>query len=52
MMVKTWLKGNAYIDSRGIADDKKLPSPGYFDQSLRDLAALIELRTIMPIEEE
>jgi len=24
MMVKTWLEGNAYIDSRGIADDKKL----------------------------
>jgi len=49
---KTGLKGIAYIDSRGIADDKKPYSPGYFDKSLRDLAVRIELRTIMPVKEE
>jgi len=49
---KTGLNGIAYIDSRGIADDKKPYSPGYFDQSLRNLAVLIKLRTIMPAKEE
>lgn len=49
---KTGLKGIAYVDSRGIADDKKPYSPGYFDKSLRDLAVRIELRTIMPVKEE
>jgi len=49
---KTGLKGIAYIDSRGIADDKKPYSPGYFDKSLRDLTVRIELRTIMPVKEE
>jgi len=37
---KTTLTGIAYVDSRGIVDDKKLYSLGYFDESLRDLARL------------
>jgi uncharacterized protein (TIGR03790 family) len=49
---KTGLKGIAYIDSRGIINDRKLYSPGYFDQSLRDLAALLRLRTTMAVKEE
>jgi len=49
---KTGLKGIAYVDSRGIADDKKPYSPGYFDQSLRDLASLIELRTTIAVKQE
>jgi len=49
---KTGLKGIAYIDSRGIADEKKPSSPGYFDQSLRDLATLLRLRTAMVVKEE
>jgi uncharacterized protein (TIGR03790 family) len=46
------LKGTAYIDSRGIADDRKLYSTGYFDQSLRDLAILTRLRTNISVQEE
>lgn len=49
---KTGLKGIAYIDSRGLADDRKLYSKGYFDQSLRDLAALTRLRTNLGVQEE
>jgi uncharacterized protein (TIGR03790 family) len=49
---KTGLTGTAYIDSRSIADDKKPYSPGYFDQSLRDLAVLTGLRTKMAVKEE
>jgi uncharacterized protein (TIGR03790 family) len=49
---KTGLTGIAYIDSRGIADDRKPYSPGYFDQSLRELAVLIGLRTKMAVKEE
>jgi len=49
---KTGLRGIAYIDSRGIADDKKPHSFGYFDQSLRDLALLIKARAQMPLVEE
>ena len=49
---KTSLTGNAYIDSRGIADDRKLYSPGYFDQSLRDLATFTRLRTELTVKEE
>jgi uncharacterized protein (TIGR03790 family) len=49
---KTGLKGIAYIDSRGIAGDRKPYSPSYFDCSLRDLAVLIELRTTMSVKEE
>jgi len=46
---KTGLKGIAYIDSRGIV---KKDLYGYFDQSLRDLAAFIRSSTKMPIKEE
>ena len=46
---KTGLKGNAYIDSRGI---KKKDLYGYFDQSLRDLGAFIRSNTKMPIKTE
>jgi len=49
---KASLTGIAYIDSRGIADDNKLNSPGYFDQSLRELAAFTRLRTKMVVKEE
>lgn len=42
---KTGLQGIAYIDSRGIADDKQPYSIAHFDQSLRDLALLLRLRT-------
>ncbi|MFZ0034974.1 MAG: TIGR03790 family protein, partial [Sedimentisphaerales bacterium] len=52
MAEKTGLKGIAYIDSRGIADDKKPYSYGNFDQSLRNLAVIIRLRTNMPVKEE
>jgi len=47
---KTGLKGIAYIDSRGIAHIRDLP--GFFDQSLLDLAMFIRLRTTMPVKEE
>jgi len=46
---KTGLKGIAYIDSRGIL---KRNMPGFFDQSLRDLAILTRLRTKMVVKEE
>jgi len=46
------LRGVAYIDSRGIADDKKPYSFGHFDQSLRDLAVLTRLRTKMSVKHE
>jgi uncharacterized protein (TIGR03790 family) len=46
---KTGLKGNAYIDSRGIV---KKDLYGYFDQSLRDLGAFIRSNTKMPIKTE
>jgi len=49
---KRGLRGVAYIDSRGIADDKKPYSPGYFDQSLRDLAVFTRLRTEMAVKQE
>ncbi len=49
---ETELRGVAYIDSRGIADDKKPYSPGYFDQSLRDLAVFTRLRTGMAVKQE
>jgi len=62
---KAGLTGIAYIDSRGLV--KPVPSallgaglsgvegkdlPGYFDQSLRDLAMLTRLRTPIPVKEE
>ena len=46
---KIGLKGNAYIDSRGIV---KKDMYGYFDQSLRDLGAFIRSDTKMPIKTE
>ena len=46
---KTGLKGNAYIDSRGIF---KKDMYGHFDQSLRDLEAFIHSNTKMPIKAE
>ncbi|MHC4109621.1 MAG: TIGR03790 family protein [Planctomycetota bacterium] len=49
---KTGLTDIAYIDSRGIPDDNKRYSPGYFDQSLRDLAAFTRLRTNITVKEE
>jgi uncharacterized protein (TIGR03790 family) len=48
---KTPLKGIAYIDSRGLAN-KPGYLPGYYDQSLRDLAVLTGLRTQLPVQEE
>ncbi|MDD5326980.1 MAG: TIGR03790 family protein [Phycisphaerae bacterium] len=49
---KMGLRGIAYIDSRGIADDKKPYSFGHFDQSLRDLAVITRFRTDMAVKEE
>lgn len=49
---KTGLTGIAYIDSRGIAEDRKRYSFGYYDQSLRDLAAFTRLRTKLTVREE
>ena len=49
---KKGLNGIAYIDSRGIKNGKKPYSPGYFDQSLRDLAMLTKLRTTIPVKQE
>jgi len=47
----TGLKGIAYIDSRGLPN-KLSYLPGYYDQSLRDLAVLTRLRTQLPVKEE
>ena len=49
---KTGLHGFASIDSRGIPDDKQQDSFGYVDQQLRDLAALLRLRTDLEVKEE
>ncbi len=49
---KTGLHGIAYIDSRGMANDKVPYSPGYYDQSLRDLALLTRFRTDMAVKQE
>lgn len=49
---ETTLKGIAYVDSRGIADDKKVYSYGYFDQSLRDLANFVNSSTEMTVKHE
>ena len=43
------LKGTAYIDSRGIA---KPDVVGHYDQSLRDLAMFMKLKTDLPVEQE
>ncbi len=52
MAEKTGLKGIVYIDSRGIASSRRPHLPGYFDQSLRDLAVFTRLRTKMAIKQE
>jgi uncharacterized protein (TIGR03790 family) len=49
---KTGLHGFAYIDSRGIPDDKKAGSFGSFDQKLRNLAVLLRIRTTLQVKEE
>jgi len=43
------LTGTAYFDSRGIF---KKDAYGQYDQSLRDLALLTQLRTTLPVKEE
>jgi uncharacterized protein (TIGR03790 family) len=49
---KTGLKGVAYIDSRGMEDDRQSTSFGHFDQQIRDLAILLRLRTNLEVKEE
>jgi len=49
---KMGLNGVAYIDSRGIPDDRQPYSFGHFDQILRDLAVLLRLRTTLEVKEE
>jgi uncharacterized protein (TIGR03790 family) len=49
---KTGLHGFAYIDSRGIPDDKQPGSYGNFDQKLRNLAVLLRFRTTLQVKEE
>jgi uncharacterized protein (TIGR03790 family) len=49
---KTGLRGVAYIDSRGIKNDRNPYSTGHFDQSLRSLALLTKFRTDMAVKEE
>ncbi|MHC4572291.1 MAG: TIGR03790 family protein [Planctomycetota bacterium] len=49
---ETGLRGFAYIDSRGIAKDKKPYSFGYFDQSLRDLEVFTRFRTELTVKQE
>ncbi len=49
---KNGLKGKAYIDSRGIKYDKNPGSFGYFDESLRDLAEIIDIKGQIPLVEE
>lgn len=46
------LMGIAYFDSRGIADDKKRYSFGFFDQSIRDAALLTGFRTNLQVKQE
>ena len=46
------LKGKIYVDSRGLVKDKKRYSFGAYDESLRDLVLLAELRTKMPVRHE
>jgi uncharacterized protein (TIGR03790 family) len=49
---KTGLNGVAYLDSRGIPDDKNPDSYGHFDQKLRNLAVLLRIRTTLQVKEE
>lgn len=46
------LKGKIYVDSRGLADDGKRYSFGDYDQSMRDLVVLAELRSKMSVRHE
>jgi uncharacterized protein (TIGR03790 family) len=48
---KAGLKGVAYVDSRGLKNDR-IGSYGYYDQSLRDMALLTSLRTGLTVKEE
>jgi uncharacterized protein (TIGR03790 family) len=48
----TGLHGVAYIDSRGIADDKQAGSLGNFDQQVRDLAVLLRFLSKLEVVEE
>jgi uncharacterized protein (TIGR03790 family) len=48
----TGLNGVVYIDARGIADEKNPYAYGHYDQSLRDLAIVVKLRTNLPVKEE
>ena len=48
---KTGLKGIAYIDTRGMRN-VKTSAYAYYDQSLRDMALLTEVRTEMPVKVE
>jgi uncharacterized protein (TIGR03790 family) len=43
------LTGTAYVDSRGMFDKNAY---GYYDQAVRDLSLLIQLRTDLPVKEE
>jgi len=45
----TGLAGTAYVDSRGMFGKEAY---GFYDQSLRDLAMLTQLRTDLPVKEE
>ena len=49
---KTGLHGFAYIDSRGIPNDKTPGSFGSFDQKLRNLAVLLRFRSTLEVKEE
>jgi uncharacterized protein (TIGR03790 family) len=49
---RTGLHGAAYIDSRGLAEDKTPSSFGCYDQSLRDLVVLLMLRTDFTVTQE
>ena len=49
---RTGLNGIVYIDARGMANDKNPYSSGHYDQSLRDSATLIKLRTNLQVKEE
>ncbi|MDD5459374.1 MAG: TIGR03790 family protein [Phycisphaerae bacterium] len=46
------LNGFAYIDSRGIAEDGNPYSFGHYDESMRQLAGLVTLRTKLTVVEE
>ncbi len=43
------LKGTAYIDSRGLKDDNAPFSFGYYDKSLRELAAILKKQTAFEV---